>query len=74
MFVQVGEEIGTISELKDSVETVSAAEVSLKSIIKLSELSQRAGGAIVTMARLSKVTGVASMVLQTLQDQNQWKL
>lgn len=74
IFIRVGKEVGSISELEDALDNVTEPigddKESLSSLISLFE---KAGTASVTMARLSKVTGVASMLLQTLQDSNGWK-
>lgn len=74
IFIQVEKQVKPISELVDALdkatEPIGDDKESLSSLISSFE---KAGTASVTMARLSKVTGVASMLLQTLQDSNGWK-
>lgn len=80
IFIRVGKEVRPIGELEKALKTFTKTdketgpidddEKPLDSLVKLSE---KAGTASVTMARLYKVTGVASMLLQTLQDSNGWE-
>lgn len=69
--LRVGDEIGPTTDLENKVTApIGEDEKTLNSLVSL---SKKAGRASVTMARLSRVTGVASMLLQTLQDRKGWK-
>lgn len=71
IFIRVDKEVETIGDLEDkATERIDDDGKTLDSLVSLSE---KAGRASVTMARLSKATGVASMLLQTLQDRKGWK-
>lgn len=74
IFIRVGKEVGPLSDLEDALDRATGpignAKESLGSFVSSFE---KVGTIGVTMARLSKVTGVASMLLQSLQDSNGWK-
>lgn len=74
IFLRVRKEVEPIGELEDALdkatEPIGDDKETLGSLVSLFE---KAGTASVTLARLSKVTGVASMLLQTLQDRKGWK-
>lgn len=74
IFIRVGKEVGPIGELEDALdEATEPISDNRKTLDSLVSLSEKAGTASVTMARLSKVTGVASMLLQTLEDSQGWR-
>lgn len=74
IFLRVNKEVEPIGELEAALDkTTEPIGDDGKTLVHLVSLFEKAGAASVTMARLAKVTGVASMLLQTLQDSNGWK-
>lgn len=69
--IRIGSETRPITELENkATEPIGDDDKTLDSLVSL---SRKAGRASVTMARLSRVTGVASMLIQTLQDSDGWE-